>query len=135
MAVTVKASLGKEKFYTQVVAGENTLITDEPVDSGGQNKGFNPMEILATALASCTAATLRMYLERKKWDVEKINVEVHLDTIDSEKISNFNRTISFEGGVLDEKQIQKLHQIAERCPVHELLMNQINIQTLFLEQF
>jgi putative redox protein len=74
MAVTVKASLGKEKYY-EVFAGENALITDEPVDKGGQNKGFNPFEILATSLASCTAATLRMYIERKEWDVEKINVK------------------------------------------------------------
>lgn len=133
MAVHVKASLGKEKFYTKVTAGENSLITDEPIDSGGQNKGFNPMEIMATALASCTAATLRMYLDRKKWETENIHVEVHLDNIDSQKIANFNRTISFEGAVLDESQIQRLHQIAELCPVHQLLTNQINIQTSFLE--
>jgi hypothetical protein len=30
MAVTVKASLGKTKYYTEVTAGENQIITDEP---------------------------------------------------------------------------------------------------------
>ncbi len=51
MAVTVKASLGKTKYYTEVKAGENTIITDEPIDKGGQNKGFNPLEILATSFS------------------------------------------------------------------------------------
>lgn len=131
MAVTVKASLGKQKYYTEVIAGENKIITDEPISSGGQNKGFNPFEILATSLASCTAATLRMYIERKKWDVENIHVEVTLENIPTEKTANFQRTISYDGAVLEETQLQKLHQIAELCPVHKLLTNQINITTAF----
>ena len=47
MAVTVKASLGKTKYYTEVTAGDNKIITDEPIDLGGENKGFNPFEVLA----------------------------------------------------------------------------------------
>jgi putative redox protein len=109
MAVTVKASLGKEKYYTEVVAGENILITDEPVDKGGQNKGFNPFEILATSLASCTAATLRMYIDRKEWDVEKINVEVELENFPLTKRAIFKRDISFEGTNLNDEQMRRLH--------------------------
>lgn len=106
MAVTVKASLGKTKYYTEVTAGENQIITDEPIDKGGQNKGFNPMEILATSLASCTAATLRMYIERKEWDVENISVEVELENFPLTKRAVFKREISFEG-ILDEETAEK----------------------------
>ncbi|KIC64702.1 OsmC family protein [Chryseobacterium taiwanense] len=131
MAITVKASLGKEKYYTEVVAGENTLITDEPVDKGGQNKGFNPFEILATSLASCTAATLRMYIERKEWDVEKINVEVELENFPLTKRAVFKRDITFEGTDLDDEQLKRLHTIADACPVHKILTNDIEILTKF----
>ncbi len=131
MAVTVKASLGKEKYYTEVVAGENTLITDEPVDKGGQNKGFNPFEILATSLASCTAATLRMYIERKEWDVEKINVEVELENFPLTKRAVFKRDITFEGTNLDEEQLKRLRTIADACPIHKILTNEIEILTKF----
>ena len=131
MAVTVKASLGKEKYYTEVVAGENTLITDEPVDKRGQNKGFNPFEILATSLASCTAANLRMYIERKEWDVEKINVEVELENFPLTKRAVFKRDITFEGTDLDEEQLKRLHTIADACPVHKILTNEIEILTKF----
>ncbi|WP_299182391.1 OsmC family protein [uncultured Chryseobacterium sp.] len=131
MGIIVKASLGKTKYYTEVVAGENLLITDEPVDKGGQNKGFNPFEILATSLASCTAATLRMYIDRKEWDVEQINVEVDLENFPLTKRAVFKRNISFEGTVLDQEQLKRLHTIADACPVHKILTNDIEILTNF----
>lgn len=131
MAVTVKASLGKTKYYTEVVAGENSLITDEPVDKGGQNKGFNPFEILATSLASCTAATLRMYIDRKEWEVEKIDVKVELENFPLTKLAVFKRNVSFEGSNLNDEQLKRLHTIADACPVHKILLNEIEIQTKF----
>ena len=131
MGVTVKASLGKTKYYTEVIAGENKIITDEPVDKGGQNKGFNPFEILATSLASCTAATLRMYIDRKEWDVEKINVEVDLENFPLTKTAVFKRNISFEGTHLDDDQMKRLHSIADACPIHKILTNDIEILTKF----
>ncbi|SIQ28855.1 putative redox protein [Chryseobacterium sp. RU37D] len=131
MAIVVKATLGKEKYYTEVLAGENTLITDEPVDKGGQNKGFNPLEILATSLASCTAATLRMYIDRKEWEVEKINVEVELENFSLTKRAVFKRNISFEGTNLDAEQMKRLTTIADACPIHKILTNEIEILTKF----
>ena len=131
MAVTVKASLGKTKYYTEVIAGENRLITDEPIDKGGQNKGFNPFEILATSLASCTAATLRMYIDRKEWNVENIDVEVELENFPLTKLAIFKRNINFEGSELSEEQLKRLHAIADACPVHKILLNEIEIQTKF----
>ncbi|KPE50196.1 OsmC family protein [Chryseobacterium indologenes] len=130
MAVTVKAILGKTKYYTEVTAGENKIITDEPTDKGGQNKGFNPFEILATSLASCTAATLKMYIDRKEWEVENINVEVELENFPLTKRAVFKRDISFEGN-LDDEQIKRLHTIADACPVHKILTNDIEILTKF----
>lgn len=131
MAITVKASLGKEKYYTEVVAGENTLITDEPIDKGGGNKGFNPFEILVTSLASCTAATLRMYIDRKEWNIDTINVEVELENFPLTKRAIFKRDITFEGTILDEEQMKRLRAIADACPIHKILTNDIEILTKF----
>jgi|GEM_PF-70602 len=131
MAVTVKASLGKTKYYTEVTAGENQLITDEPINKGGQNKGFNPFEILAASLASCTAATLRMYIDRKEWNVKKIDVEVELEYFPLTKLAVFKRTISFEGADLNDDQLKKLDTIANACPIHKILTNNIEIKTNF----
>ncbi|MCJ0741400.1 OsmC family protein [Pedobacter montanisoli] len=130
MAVKVKATLGLEKYYTEVIAGENHLITDEPVKNGGGNKGFNPYEILATSLASCTAATLRMYIDRKGWNIPEINVEVELENYPHIQTAQFTRTISFGNAVIEPGWDDKIHKIAQACPVHKILNGNIEIQTL-----
>lgn len=129
MGVKVKASLGTEKYYTEVIAGENKLITDEPIDKGGGNKGFNPFEILATSLASCTAATLRMYIERKGWDIPMIHVEVDLENYPQTKTAQFCRTIDFGKTEVSEDIRDRLFKIADACPVHKILTNDIEILT------
>ncbi|UQB70008.1 OsmC family protein [Epilithonimonas zeae] len=129
MGVKVKASLGTEKYYTEVIAGENTLITDEPVDKGGGNKGFNPFEILATSLASCTAATLRMYIDRKGWEIPMINVEVDLENYPQTKTAQFCRIIDFGNTEISEDIKDKLFKIADACPIHKILTNDIEILT------
>ncbi|WP_379970033.1 OsmC family protein [Epilithonimonas sp. UC225_85] len=129
MSVKVKATLGTEKYYTEVIAGENKLITDEPVDKGGGNKGFNPFEVLATSLASCTAATLRMYIDRKGWDIPIINVEVDLENFPQTKTAQFCRIINFGTTEVSEEIKDRLFKIADACPVHKILTNNIEILT------
>ncbi|MCD9854593.1 OsmC family protein [Epilithonimonas sp. JDS] len=129
MGVKVKATLGTEKYYTEVIAGENRLITDEPVDKGGGNKGFNPFEILATSLASCTAATLRMYIDRKGWDIPVINVEVDLENFPQTKMAQFCRVIDFGTTEISEEIKDRLFKIADACPIHKILTNNIEILT------
>ncbi len=129
MGVTVKASLGRERYYTEVIAGENKLITDEPVDKGGGNKGLNPFEILATSLASCTAATLRMYIDRKGWEIPMINVEVNLENYPQTRMAQFCRVIDFGTTEVSDDILDKLFKIADACPVHKILTNEIEILT------
>lgn len=129
MDVNVKARLGKELYYTEVTAGNNTLITDEPTDLGGGDKGFNPFEILATSLASCTAATLKMYMDRKQWEVDEIVVDVAV--IREAERTVFNRKVSFVGGNLTEEEHKRLKIIADKCPVHKALMGDVVVNTEF----
>ena len=48
----------REKFTHDVKAGDHTFTVDEPVAAGGQDEGPSPQELLAAALASCTAVTI-----------------------------------------------------------------------------
>ncbi|HCN82675.1 MAG TPA: osmotically inducible protein OsmC, partial [Sphingobacteriaceae bacterium] len=60
--IQIKAGIGLEPYKIEIKSATgNILIADEPVENGGQNKGFSPKELLASALAACTCATLRMY--------------------------------------------------------------------------
>lgn len=122
MSANVKASLGKENYYTKISAGEHQIICDEPIDKGGENKGLKPTELLASSLASCTAITLKMYMDRKTWAADEINVSVNMLDPDAEKIIHFERIIEFVGANFSEDQLKRLEKIADACPVHKILM-------------
>lgn len=122
----VTACIGKEQYKTEVTTSSHSLIADEPAEKSGTNLGPGPQEFLSVALASCTAITLRMYADRKKWSVDQIKVNVASET--SKEKTVFKRQISFEG-TLDETQQARLLQIANACPVHGILTKPIEINT------
>jgi putative redox protein len=122
----VTAIIGKDHYRTELLTSGHTIIADEPEEIGGSHLGPAPGEFLMISLASCTAITLRMYADRKKWSVDKIRVEVASEKIDNKTL--FKREISFEGA-LDEDQRKRLLQIANSCPVHKTLTNPIEVQT------
>ncbi|NOS94508.1 MAG: OsmC family protein [Cyclobacteriaceae bacterium] len=121
------ATIGKEHFRTEIISGAKQIVADEPEELGGTNEGPAPGEFLLISLASCTAITIRMYADRKKWPVEKITVEVDFEKIDNKAI--FKRELQLEGE-LTEEQRTRLLQIANACPVHKTLTNPIEIQTI-----
>lgn len=134
MSLKVLARIGTAKYYTEVTAGKNKIITDEPLDKGGQDKGFNPFELLAASLATCTAATLRMYIDRKGWSIPEIDVEVEMENYPQTKNTIFTRKISYGLAILEAEQLARLHHIADACPVHKMLNGNIEINTLFFEK-
>ena len=125
----VTAIIGQDHFRTELFTSGKSLIADEPEELGGTNAGPAPGEFLMISLASCTAITLRMYADRKQWNVSKIKVEVASEKMDNKTF--FKREIFIEGD-LGEDQRQRLLQIANSCPVHRLLTNPIEISTILI---
>lgn len=132
--------IGRSKYRTEVAARSHSIIADEPKKYGGQDAGFTPYELLLSSLGTCTAITLRMYADRKKWDLEE--VLVHLEHFkqhaeDSHncsderraKIDKFVRTIELHGDLTFAER-KRLLEIANRCPVHRTLENKIEIDTV-----
>ncbi|HCU43549.1 MAG TPA: OsmC family peroxiredoxin [Sphingobacterium sp.] len=127
----VKASIGTDKYKTSVIAGKNSIVVDEPLDKGGLDLGFQPQELLAASLASCTAITLKMYADHKEWTVNSFQVDVMIEQSDDKSTTKFVRKISFEGK-LDEKQHTRIVAIANACPIHKILLSQIAIDTILV---
>ncbi|WP_269235208.1 OsmC family protein [Flavobacterium flavigenum] len=129
---TLSAKIDTRLYRTEITsASGNIVIADEPQEVGGKNLGFSPSELLASALASCTLITLRMYINRKQWNVSEIDIKVDLEKDSEQNVSLFTRKIEITGEI-DESQRQKLHIIADKCPIHKTLTNTIKIQTTII---
>jgi putative redox protein len=118
------------RYTSNVTINQHELLVDEPIEKGGEDLGPAPGDYLCAALASCKAITLRMYVERKKWEVEKIKVKVNLLKGDQNSIvqNTFVCELSFTGN-LDEEQLRRLEVIANSCPLHKLLSKPNKIVT------
>ncbi len=123
-------SIGKSHYRMEVKSeGGNLLVADEPVEVGGENLGFSPDELLCSALGACTAATLRMYADRKQWPLEGVDVEVSFQRQASFTSTGITRKITLKGPLTDDQR-ERLTDIANKCPTHKTLSQPIHIQTI-----
>jgi putative redox protein len=126
----ISSSLKNELYKIEIKSQSgNIVIADEPIDMGGMDRGFSPKELLASALAACSSATVKMYADRKNWDLQEVKINIELDFIAKENKTIVNRKVAFIGN-LDESQKSRLLAVANTCPVHKMLSNPIEIITM-----
>jgi uncharacterized OsmC-like protein/pimeloyl-ACP methyl ester carboxylesterase len=128
----------EEKFTSVIKAGGHRMTADEPESFGGNDFGPSPYGFVSSGLAACTAMTLRMYADRKGWDLGDVSVHVSHSKIHAEdcaecvdkkvKVDTFNRAIEVTAEISEEQKI-KLLEIADKCPVHRTLEASSHIET------
>lgn len=128
-------------FRTEIVADGHSLVADEPLAVGGTDSGPGPYGLLLAGLGACTSMTLRMYADRKGWPLERADVRLRHDKIHARDCENASADPPKKGmldrierrlilhGPLDDTQRARLHEIADKCPVHRTLKSEICIET------
>jgi uncharacterized OsmC-like protein len=125
-------------FAQKIQIGSHSLTADEPVESGGTDRGSSPYDLLLAALGSCTSMTISLYAHRKRWPLEEVTVSLRhskiyaADCAECEtregKIDRIEREIQLTGALTVEQR-SELMEIADKCPVHRTLTSEINIRT------
>ena len=111
---TAHLDSGTARYAQTIRVGHHTLVADEPASVGGGDTGASPYGILLAALAACTSITLRMYGDRKGWELGAVHVDLVMErTSDGEHIQ---RTIRV-GAIVMPVQRARLAVIAEKSPV------------------
>ena len=78
----ITSSIKRENFKIEIKSPSGSrLIADEPIEIRRKDLGFSPKELLASALAACTSATVKMYADRKEWDLQEVIIKIDLDFI------------------------------------------------------
>jgi putative redox protein len=118
----VKVSqLGGVKFAIQ--ARSHVIVSDQPVNNGGEDSGMAPPEFLLASLGSCAAYYAAEYLRGR--NLAQTGVEV---TVTAEKLLKPARLGNFRVNVLSPvvltpEQTEGLQRAVHRCLVHNTLLS------------
>lgn len=97
-----------------LVDGKHRLVTDEPVEAGGDGSAPAPHELLPAALASCVSTTLVLYARRKGWDLGEVSVDVDYDHRATPRRAEI---VIHVGADVGADRLAVLERVAAACPV------------------
>ncbi len=125
----IEGNIGQQKYLCTINWRNGQFIMDEPTSIEGNDLGPDPYTTLLASLAGCTLSTLRMYIDRKGWDIPEIKISLNMSQENTPELETIiTRDISFSTEV-DEETKKRLLIIAEKCPVSKILKNKITIPT------
>jgi putative redox protein len=126
----VTAVLGERPYVVTLSDGTHEWLGDEPLESGGANRGPTPHQLLLSGLGACTAITLRMYAARKGWALAGVTVELQLnpDGASAGGGAEIRRRITLRGELTAEQR-ERLLEVANACPVSRTLSGEIHTTT------
>ena len=122
-------NIATQKYLCTISWRNGTLVMDEPKTIGGNDLGPDPYSTFLASLAGCTLSTLRMYIDRKGWDISEITIALNMTQETEDTLTTtISRTIAFSSKISDEQK-DRLLLIADKCPVSKILKNKITINT------
>lgn len=125
---TVSASGAEPINYAQDVRmGKHHITIDEPERAGGQDAGAAPYQVLLASLGACTTITLKMYADRKGWDIGNLSLRLSMAR-DDDRQETIQRVLTTDADLTDA-QWAKLIEIAGKTPVTKTLLAGIAIET------
>lgn len=123
--VTVVGAAGAPNYIQHLTSGRHQLLADEPTERAGGDAGPAPFDYLLAALGSCTSITMRMYADRKGFDLG--NVSIKLEYIrESKEVARITRHVSVSAKI-SEEQRARLADIIERTPVTLVIKQGVGI--------
>ena len=98
------------------------LITDAPLDNGGQGSSFSPTDLVATALATCIMTILGLVAQRHGISLEGTTVDIEKEMVQhpERRIGTLAAVVTVPAGCCESEEMrQRLENAAIHCPVHK----------------
>lgn len=105
----------------QVHVRSHAFSADVSEAEGGADSGPSPHDLYDAALGACKALTVMWYARKKGIPVEDVHTRIERD--DSQERSGvykLSARLQIKGA-LSDAQLQELHAVAQKCPVHKLM--------------
>ena len=120
MTIELQRDLGAA-MAQQLQVRSHSLTADVSEAEGGADTGPSPHDLYDAALGACKALTVMWYARKKGIPVEDIHARIERD--DSQERSGVYKLaakLQIKGD-LSDAQLQELHAVAQKCPVHKLM--------------
>lgn len=94
------------------------IMTDPPLDNGGDGKSFSPTDLLATAAGSCVMTIMAIYAKKNGIDLGGMccDVEKHMAISPPRRVSALDINV-FMPKALTADQRRVLEEVGNSCPV------------------
>lgn len=118
MSVIIKAcKTSYINFECLHTPSQNTIVTDAPVDNGGNGSSFSPTDLLATAYLSCMLTIIDLTVKANNWGELKTEGQIEkIMTSNPRRIGELRVMIRMPAST-PENQRDKLEKAARNCPV------------------
>jgi len=128
LAKCTATAAAEDPNYRQTLrCGRHEMLADERPVRGGADAGPMPFEYLLAGLGACTSITLRMYAERKGWEIGAVGVSLSLRQA-KEGTRSIDRRVTLSGA-LSAEQREKLADICEKTPVTLAVKSGLSVRT------
>ena len=75
--------IGTAAFEATAIGSGGTLVVDGSPEIGGEGRGMRPMELLLSAIASCSAMDVVAILRKQREPLESLRIEIEGDRKDA----------------------------------------------------
>jgi len=123
----VAGAAGEPNYRQTIHCGRHAMVADERPVRGGADAGPMPFEYLLAGLGACTSITLRMYAERKGWDIGTVGVALSV-SLEKKDTWSIDRRVTLSAA-LSEEQRQRLAEICEKTPVTLAVKAGVSLRT------
>ena len=102
-----------------IVSGRHTLVTDQPVEDGGQDAGMSPVELFVGSIASCVGYFVGRYCARHKIACEGFTVDADWSYAEQpHRVGSVSMRINLPAQLTPEQR-ERLLKVAHGCTVHQ----------------
>ena len=102
-----------------ITSGAHRIVTDQPVEDGGQDAGMSPVELFVGSIASCVGYFAGRYCERHQIPVKGLRIDAEWSMSEQpHRVGQVTLAIHLPHRITAE-QSELLLKVAHGCTVHQ----------------
>ena len=102
-----------------IISGVHRVVTDQPIEAGGQGAGMSPVELFVGSLAGCVGYFVGRYCDRHQIPTEGLNVEAEWTMFEQpHRVGQITLAVHLPHPVTAAHK-ERLLKVAHGCTVHQ----------------